>query len=194
MVPVQFDSHSWNGLDEAMKHMARWLARHLGNPELFLWVITRGGSLHPQFEWELRRRLKDDPPSPPLQVLWALLLSGRVKSLSKHHDLYSWADRLKAQGLTPTLRFELRSALAPVVKFSRPYRWPGADGTPEEGKTSVSDIVQWEIVLGTDYAHSALDAVGRIDKWADALPTLLPDATALLRDALDLMRELGGRI
>ncbi len=192
MAPVQFNSHSWNGLDEAMKHMARWLARHLGNPELFLWVIGRGGNLHPQFEWELRRRLKEDPPSPSLQVLWALLLSGRVKPLSKHRDLYSWADRLKAQGLTPTLSFELRSALAPVVKFSRPYRWPSADGTPEEDQTNVSDIVQWEIVLGTDYAHSALNAVGKIDKWADALPVLMPDATALLRDALDLMRELGG--
>lgn len=46
--------------------------------------------------------------------------------------------------------------------------------------------------MGTDYAHSVLGALEKVDKWADALPVLLPDATALLRDALDLMRELGG--
>jgi SIR2-like protein len=189
---VQHNSGNSNGFDEVMKQMARWLARHLNDPELFLWTISRGGNLHPQFEWELKRKLEEEPPSLSLQVLWALLFSGRVKTVTMHHDLYSWADRLKVQGLTSILRFELRSALAPVVSISRPYRWSATESISDKGQDSISDLVQWDIVLGTDYAHSALDPLDNVEEWNNALPVLLPDATTLLYDALELMQTLGG--
>jgi hypothetical protein len=52
-------------------------------------------------------------------------------------------------------------------------------------------LVDWELALATNHAHSALgDLAG--ERWASALPTLLDDFQQLLRDALDLLRELGG--
>lgn len=191
MTLVQFTNNSSRGFDNVMKHMARWLARHLDDPELFLWVISRGGSLHPYFEEKLKQKLETEPPSHSLQVLWALLLSGRVKTVEMAYWDDSWADRLKVQGLTPTLRFELRSALAPVVKISRHYPWPDTKDEPKEGQDSVSNLIQSDIVLNTDDAHAVLKDFEKEEKWNDALPVLLPDATTLLCDALDLMRELG---
>ncbi|HCL3955733.1 TPA: SIR2 family protein, partial [Pseudomonas aeruginosa] len=32
--------------DEVMRQLARWLTRHLNNPELLLWLVKRGGQLH----------------------------------------------------------------------------------------------------------------------------------------------------
>lgn len=50
---------------------------------------------------------------PPMSTLWRLLLSGRVKSPLQNPDLYRWQNRLKNEGLTTTLRLELRELLSP---------------------------------------------------------------------------------
>ncbi len=52
-------------------------------------------------------------PGPLMRTLWRLLLSGRVKSPWHDPDLYRWQGRLKREGLTTTLRLELRELLAP---------------------------------------------------------------------------------
>ncbi|MGJ5621387.1 anti-phage defense-associated sirtuin Dsr1 [Sulfitobacter sp. MF3-043] len=191
MAPVQAFGLNSRRLDDVMKHLARWLARHVDNPELFHWITDLGANLLPQFEWELKQKLDKDPPSPALQILWALLFSGRIKNRTPHHNLYSWGERLKIQGLTATLQFELRNALAPVVKISRPYRWPDAVNVSDSDQPRVSDLVEWEIVLGMDHSHSAVRSLGEVNQWTEALPLLLPDFSSLLRDALDLMQYLG---
>ena len=55
-----------------------------------------------------------------------------------------------------------------------------------------TNFVDWEIVLTADNVHWSLRELEETDTWANALPTLLADFTNLLRDALDLMKELGG--
>ncbi|WP_207389726.1 hypothetical protein [Stutzerimonas kirkiae] len=52
--------------------------------------------------------------------------------------------------------------------------------------------MEWEIVLASDHVHSGLHDMPKNEQWTAALPELLDDLSALLRDALDLMRELGG--
>ena len=39
-------------LDDVMGHVARWLVRHLNDPDLVLWLVEHGGQLH---EWFARQ-------------------------------------------------------------------------------------------------------------------------------------------
>ena len=43
--------------DDAMFHLARWLIRHLNDPELVLWLAKRGGQLHDRLVWLIESEL-----------------------------------------------------------------------------------------------------------------------------------------
>ncbi|MDZ7751851.1 MAG: anti-phage defense-associated sirtuin Dsr1 [Gammaproteobacteria bacterium] len=198
--------------DEVMRQLARWLIRHLDDPALLLWLAKRGGQLHEDMVWWIERRLDELAklecdgntaelariranapkaiPGPLMRTLWRLLLTGRVKSWSRDLDLYRWRDRFKRDGLTTTLRLELREMLTPRVSFREPFNWPADEGESHEPER-IKDLVDWEIVLSTDHVHSSLRDLPKDERWTDALPDLLFDVSSLLRDALDLMRELG---
>lgn len=198
--------------DEVMRQLARWLIRHLNDPALLLWLVKRGGQLHDDLVWWIEHRLDELAklerdgntaelariragapnaiPGPLMRTLWRLLLTGRVKSWLRDFDLYRWRDRFKCDGLTATLRLELREMLTPRVSLREPFRWPAEDGEAREPER-IKDLVEWEIVLTTDHVHSSLRDLPRDERWNAALPGLLADVSALLRDALDLMRELG---
>lgn len=199
--------------DDVMFHLARWLTRHLNDPDLILWLAKRGGQLHHRFIWliegELERvaRLEREDrtaeleairvnapnaiPSPPMRTLWRLLLTGRVKSQGHDLDLYRWKERLQRDGLTTTLRLELRELLAPKVSLRTPFRL--GDDTRDQAKPPqrLRDLVDWELVLAADNVHFMLRDLANSDHWRNDLPFLLGDFQQLLRDALDLMRELG---
>jgi hypothetical protein len=198
--------------DEVMRQLARWLIRHLDDPALLLWLVKRGGQLHDDLVWWIEHRLDDLAkleregntaelariranaptaiPGPLMRTLWRLLLTGRVKSSLRDFDLYRWRDRFKRDGLTATLRLELREMLTPRVSLSEPFGWPAEEGESREPER-IKDLVEWEIVLSTDDVHSSLRDLPRDERWTAALPGLLSDVSALLRDTLDLMRELG---
>lgn len=198
--------------DEVMRQLARWLIRHLNDPALLLWLVKRGGQLHEDLVFwidhrldelaklerdgntaELARIREGAPnaiPSPLMRTLWRLLLTGRVKSWLRDIDLYRWRNRFKRDGLTATLRLELREMLTPRVSLREPFRWPDEDGESREPER-IKELVEWEIVLSTDHVHSSLCNLPSDERWNAALPELLSDVSALLRDALDLMRELG---
>lgn len=200
--------------DDVMFHLARWLLRHLNDPRLVIWIAEHGGQLHGRWSWlieheldrfaslerdgkvaeleEIRFHAPNAIPVPAMRTLWHLLLSGRVKSPGNDRDVYRWKARLKREGLTPTLRLELRELLAPQVVLKTPFRW-GADDTSadeEAEATRIKQLVDWEIVLAADHVCSTLPDL--VDEcWTSALPHLLEDFQQLLRDALDLLRELG---
>jgi hypothetical protein len=197
--------------DDVMFHLARWLVRHLDDPRLVIWIAQRGGQMHDRWTWliehelnrfaslerdgktaeleEIRSQAPKAIPGPLMRTLWRLLLSGRVKSPWRDPDLYRWKDRLKREGLTATLRLELRELLAPQVALKKPFRW--GDESENAGEpTRIKQLVDWELVLAADHVHSALrDLAG--ERWTSALPMLLEDFQQLLRDALDLLHELG---
>ena len=205
--------------------MAHWLTRHLDDPALILWLVKHGGQLDDdmarliedrlneldRFERagntaELARIHANAPraiPGPLMRILWRLMLTGRVKSSPRNFALYHWLGRLRRDGLTHTLRLELREMLAPRISLREPFRWPA-----EERETSepprITDLVDLDIVLSTDRVHSSLRDLAKDKRWTAALPELLKDKrwiaalpellsdlSALLRDTLDLMRELG---
>ena len=201
--------------DETMFYLAHWLTRHLDDPKLILWLANQGGQLHERFASivqsqinEIDKLVLDDDqaeleciravapnaiPGRLMRILWRLLLSGRIKSPKNlDYPLHRWLLRFKQEdGLTPTLRMELRNLLTPCVILSEPFRW-GEETTSSCKAKCIRDLVEWNLVLSSDHAHSALREQANNPDWQAALPDLLPDATVLLRDALDLMWELGG--
>ncbi len=199
--------------DEVMYHLARWLVRHLDDPKLVLWLAKRGGQLHEDFSRcvkccleelnklefdgkydELDRIRLNAPyaiPRPMMRTLWRVILSGRLKTYIHRSNIIGWLGRLKREGLTTILRFELREALTPRVKLREPFRW-GKDNDEPVEPARIKDLVEWEIVLTADYVHSTLQDWSDNLHWKKALPDLLNEFSALLRDTLDLMRELGG--
>lgn len=198
--------------DDVMFHLSRWLVRHLDDARLVIWIAERGGQLHDRWQWLIEHELDrfaslerdgttaelDDVrtqapkaiPSPLMRTLWRLLLSGRVKSPWLDPDLYRWKSRLKREGLTTTLRLELRELLAPKVALKKPFRWGDDDSSSTDEPTRIKQLVDWELVLAADNVHSTLRDLTD-EHWVSALPQLLEDLQLLLRDALDLFCELG---
>ena len=204
--------------DTVMRHLACWLTRHLDDPALLLWLAERGGQLHEDMAEEIEDRLnelykleragntaelarirKNAPraiPGAPMRTLWRFMLTGHIKStLSDHFGFTRWQKRFRRDGLTPSLRLELRKMLTPkmlipYIDLSESSPWPGTEGETGEPER-IGDLVNWKIVLSTDDVHSSLRHLSNNERWTAALPELLSDFSALLRDVLDLMRELG---
>ena len=200
-----------NQWDDRIFHLARWLVRHMNDPALVIWFAQRGGQLNERWsrliEDELDRfaRLEKDGntpelkairinapnaiPSPMMQLLWRLLLTGRVKSPWYKSDLYHWKARVNRVGLTATLRFEFRDLLAPKVALKEPFRWDDRYKKPHSPER-LKQLVDWELVLASDHVHTSLRDLTD-ERWRRVLPAQLEDLQLLLHDALDLLRELG---
>lgn len=183
----------WNisDWDAVMIQIGRWLARHLANPKLLVWVGQKGGKLDERFEYFVSQTLDSNPPPPLMESFWRLALAGRLRDVKRRHDLYDWSRRFAKSGLSPILRLELREILTPHVKVREGYQWEDDDQTQTDIEHSIENAIDWEIVLASDYVHSALDSIRKNDLWRASLPVLLADFTELLRDALDIMRQLG---
>lgn len=198
--------------DDVMFQLARWLVRHLGDPRLVIWIAERGGQLH--YSWqrlieheldrfaklehdgniselnEIRMHAPKAIPGSQMRTLWCLLLSGRVKSSWYDPNLYRWQGRLKYEGLTATLRLELRELLAPKVTLKKPFRLGDDDSNSLDETTRIKQLVHWELSLTADHVHTTLSDIAD-ESWRSALPHLLEDFQQLLCDALDLLCELG---
>jgi len=200
----------WDGV---MGRLAYWLTRHLDDPALVLWLAKRGGQLHDQFARQVDTRLseivklecegKNDElermraaapravPRPLLRTVWRLLLSGRIKSNRQDDfNLYRWQKLFQRDGWSPSLRLSLRELLTPCIQLREPFR-RGEGGGEEQEPQHLKEIIDWELKLRTSHVHTASRGLSSSPQWQDALPDLLPDFNLLLRDALDLMRELG---
>lgn len=205
--------HRSSGWDEVMSQLAHWLLRHLDDPKLLIWLVKHGGYLHDQLIWMIERRLDELDklangdnaaeldriranapnaiPRPAMRTLWRLLLNGHVKSGLRDLSLYRWRDQFKQDGLTASVRLALREVLTPCLSLREPFHWSDVDDD-DEAQDRIKSIVEWEVVLASDHVHSGLRDMPKNEQWTAALPELLDDFSALLRDALDLMRELGG--
>ena len=196
--------------DAVLNHLARWLTRHLDDPKLITWLAERGGQLHERFAHLIRGRIKEldamsqeeldrirdnaprAVPGQYMRTLWRLFLAGRIRSPMHRSRIYAthWLDRIARDGITPSLRMELRESLAPCLTLREPFRWE-EDASDSSEPTRIEDLVEWELVLSSDNVHAALvSRAERRERWREGLPDLLPDFTVLLRDALDLKREL----
>ena len=211
MALVNTDAQN-NKWDAVMGQLAHWLTRHLNDPSLLLW-LANGGLLHRSLinliEYQLNKlsrleldgntaeleRIRSSAPNAipalPMRTLWRLLLTGRVSfdPNGARPTALHWKDRFKRDGLTTTLRLELRECLTPRISLHKPIKLRAkVDHEPEQ----IHDLVWWKIVLFADTALHDLEELAKDKRWIEASPELLIEFSSLLRDALDLMRELGG--
>ncbi|QIL80339.1 hypothetical protein G7047_10825 [Diaphorobacter sp. HDW4A] len=199
--------------DAVMSQLVRWLLRHLDDPKLLIWMIKCGGQPHDQLMRLIEHRLDELDelanggntseldriranapnaiPRPAMRTLWRLLFNGHVNPGCRDLSLYRWRDQFKRDGLTASVRLALREILTPCLSLREPFRWSDGDHD-DKAHDRIMDIVEWEVVLASDHVHAGLSDIPKNEQWTAALPELLDDFTALLRDALDLMRELGG--
>ncbi|MBF0304825.1 MAG: SIR2 family protein [Alphaproteobacteria bacterium] len=215
--PASYQHEPWTALvsgvtprrwDKVFQHLAHWLTRHVDDPALILWIAESGGQPHDQFGRviqdhleridHLRRNGDADAlesvsrgaprtiPRPMMRTLWRFVLAGRLQAPEIwHHDLYSWVNRFDTDGLTTTSRRELREMLAPRLSLREGLRdrWGDTEAAP------VEEIINCEVWV-SEYAHDTFGKVKNTARWKAALPDLLPDFCALLREAMDMMREL----
>ncbi|WP_312679403.1 hypothetical protein, partial [Escherichia coli] len=76
------------------------------------------------------------------------------------------------------------------VMLRRPFRYSEDDSSSTDEPLRIKQLVDWELVLTADYVRSTLFDLAD-ESWKSSLPYLLEDFQQLLRDALDLLRELG---
>ena len=197
--------------DDVMHHLARWLVRHLNDPRLVIWIAQHGGHVHDQWSWLIEAKLEELStkeregktveldairsqapnaiPIPLMRTLWRILLAGQLKSSDRSQAFYRWRERLQRDGLTATLRLELRKILAPKVTLSKSFQWGEKEASLDE-PVRLRQLVDWNLVLAADHVHYTLRDLGG-ERWTSILPELLEDFQRLLLDALDLLRELG---
>lgn len=203
-----FQDKRW---DEIMSRLACWLTRHLNDPKLILWLSKQGAQLHYRLIWLIEQQLEEfskleregntfaiesilnnSPkaiPSPLMRTLWNLLLTGRIYTPQHRFDLFQWVTWFKSNGLTPTRRMELCKILAPSISLREPIQ--RNEEAAEPSSEHLRSLVDWELHLCADDVHVALHELDNNLEWYAVLPELLDDFTLLLRNALDLMAELG---
>ena len=205
--------------DDVMLFIACWLARHLNDPQLIHWVLENGGVLHDRFakliEFELDRhdrlhlegKIKEldkirasSPqaiPEDQMRVIWRLWLRGRVKSKSfqSGYNFDRWMKSLKREGLSASLRMELRENLSPMIVLRKPFHWPDDEIEESDSSESLRRIVDGQLELAADHVYPTLykkrSEHWNEEYWQHALSELLDDFQQLLLDALSIHRELG---
>ncbi|MBD8880867.1 SIR2 family protein [Rhodanobacter sp. 7MK24] len=198
--------------DDVMLHLARWLSRHLNDPALLWWFVKRGAHLHSHLKAILEHQLDhiskletggnstelenirsnaaNAIPSKEMRTLWRLVLSDRVRAQQNEPDFYRWKNLFLRDGATSSVRYELRTLLSPKLLLREPFRWRG-ESTVEEASRKLKDFIGWDVVLSANYADLVTKELAQLPAWQEVLPDFIDDFKIALRDALDLMQELG---
>lgn len=191
--------------DKVMYQIARWLLRHLNDPQLILWVARHAGKIHPSFVSLMSRYLidldakskSDDTdelkeivmhapnaiPDEFSKKLWRLVLSGNVQSTSISLDLYDWKRQFLLNGSTKNLKLTLREILAPKIVIKEKFSFGKSNATDSKS------LIDVELNLNSDHVHSELVEFEE-SRWKQELPSFLEEFQLLLKDGLDLLKEL----
>jgi hypothetical protein len=174
--------------DKVMDALAKWLARHLEQPEALFWVVGQGSNLSPRFKAHIRGALVDaNHLNPPMRKLWEFVVSGYARSRHYNGGLYGWGDRFKKHGNTPVVRQEFKDALRPSLKISRPYSF--RTDRSEDTRERISTIANVEVALASDHVHSEYERILKIEQFESFLAHILTDMSELLSETLGLMCE-----
>jgi len=213
MMSLVHSGQTTTNWDRIMVHLGHWLTNYLNDPNLILWVSQQGGQLHERFASMIEEKLEkisrleregkneeleqlqnivpNEIPNALMRTLWRFVLSRRIKSPGHGLGLSYWKDRLRREGLTATLKVELRELLAPKIILRRPLI-PTSEGLGQTGSPQrLRDLVDWELGLESDHVHLLSKDLKKSESWRDSFHFLLDDFQQLLLDALDLLHELG---
>ena len=180
------------GVDRVAAHLATWVARHLHVPQVFAWVVRRGGHLHPVLRREIRCSLAESeiPIPPRLRHLWTVLIETTAPepfrfvyqegqfTAAKSESEKRRLEETVLQGLTPRLRVHPGPS-----NYLRIQSW-AADET-----TSISSLEACgHLRLEVGDAHTRREArrlfadATVLARHAERLTSYLEDAIALLGD------------
>ena len=204
-------------MDDVMWHLARWLTRHLGDPELVFWLADRGGQLHPDFGRLIEDRLEkldeltrggkseelarihadasSAVPGTAMRVLWRLVLGNRI--LPRRRDsspgvrAHRLLERVEREGVNVASRMEMQALLTAHVSLSRPFSMPGVTPVEDNSTARLQDLVYARIVLALRQSDYWIPRLKDHLVTPETSPHMLHVFSGLLRDAMDLMRELG---
>jgi len=176
-------------LGPGLEPLARWLAGHATEPALLLWVARNGGVLHPEFAWHVEKALQKEDFPLALKVVWRMTLSGLLRN-SSDHEFYRWKGWFEKEGMSPSVRLRLLHLLSPRVHLGERSMFSGRIEETKEYRRPC-DIMNTSVVLAQEINKYSFDSLDEQPEWVEALPGLADDARILLRDALDLMQELG---
>lgn len=210
---IVMDGAQMSKWDDVMLHLARWLVRHMNDPTLVIWLVNHGGHLSPDFVSQIEHKLekyeklglegkteelekisKQSPKAIPdarMRTIWRMLINDRIKTTRNLTDLYIWKKRVIRDGLTASLRMELRRLLAPQISVRKSFlkEFTGDQNTES---LSIERMFDCELDLKSENVHSVMinEATKSNGKWMSVLVQLLDEFQLLLHDALDLLHEL----
>jgi hypothetical protein len=181
-------------LSDVTIHLARWLARHLNDPELARWVISNDCVLHPDFRRFIYLQLKENDALPSdLREFWRIVASeGFTSLLLRYHNVWYFHELLEADSSTadaPRIADLLR--LVPALSYddfpwNRVFADASTEGSEEEGDSDVSVIwrsVNLELKLVSGDASFAV--IKKACSNQQLLVALVPRLTQNLIDAWD---------
>ena len=203
-------------VDDVMWQLGRWLTRHLGDPELVLWLADRGGQLHPSFGRLIEDRLEkldeldrdgktekltriragapNAVPGPAMRVLWRLMLGGRILPRRRYEgpDLgtYRLLERVEREGVNVVSLMGIQKLLTAHVSLGRPFSIRGVTPAEDNVAGGLHELVRARVVLALRDSDHWIPRLKDQLLAPEALPHMLHVFNGLLRDAMDLMREL----
>ncbi len=181
-------------LSKPVHYIARWIASHWQEPEMFWWAYTQHGFLHDQLKFFIETKIASDidsndenPIETGLIAAWRLLLQGEFKNSNQKMFLGDWNRDIKRFGVDFGTISNLRKLLSPKVKLRSPSF--GVHSSKHSvGKSSLSDYFDFEIVFQVDYVRTAIRERGFLPDPEHRV-ALLNTFEDLLRDTLLLIDE-----
>ncbi len=200
----------WKFCREILPKIHAWLVRHLNNPELALFLARHPAWKSTNLILQINGQLKkihireaegkaaeldeyrahspDGIPGKAMSIFWRLYLADRIAhSNSISFNLSRWADQVRREGMTPSLRSSLREHLTPRVLIQGIYHNEGK----REEEVEFDRIFFLDVILGEGHAETHLSDWSRSSKWGTFISDLAYDFTMLLLDAMGLLQETG---
>ena len=177
-------------LDEITYQLACWIARHVHVPQVFGWVVRRGGKVHPELRREIVRSLARPPaPIPPgLRLFWTVLLSEQVPDpwrLVFLEEQYQEADGAEKRSLEEVLlsglvpRLTVLPGPSPPAVFRQRF---DPDAAPMSQIEACGHLRVRVGHGGTDLdVMTMLSDAEFLCRYADRITTCLVGALVLLR-------------
>jgi SIR2-like domain len=194
--------------DRIMHALSRWLVRHLDDPALLVWILRAARTIHPDLADTIRYQLAHvakltvdgelatlqamqtsaprSIPSKSMLTLWHLLLADRIAQEADSFEISDWVQYTKSHGTASVSRLRLLDLLAPKLKLTSPRV---ADFSPNTPALNASDL-HFEIAISSSGIEQLFVERDQLPGWREMLPHLAGDVCRLLRDALDLLREI----
>lgn len=180
--------------------LARWMVRHLAEPDLMLWVAANGGICHSIFRDLAVRKLQNSNLPEPVERIWRLICSGATDTKSDFTDM-QMAEGVVNGGVWDSALTQIVSRLyIPRVQLHSAAAWKDfrrkinkAWGVEESGdQPSIRDFVDFSIVLreNASRCRQLLNRIKQSQQWDEAAVDLLPEFTGCLQNAMAIITYL----